>query len=43
MLDIITYFGIFWQAAIIIGFACVLGSTAWGIVETKHRKNKEYF
>jgi len=43
MLDVFAYFGIFWQAAIVIGIACVLASTAWGIIETKHRKRSDDF
>lgn len=43
MLDILPYLGLLVQGAIILGFALVLGSTAWGIVETKHRNNKDYF
>jgi len=43
MFDIFGYVGLFWQAAIVLGFACVLGSTVWGVIETKPRKNKDYF
>lgn len=44
MFEILPYLGVFYQAAIVIGFACVLFSTAaWGIVETKPRKNRDYF
>jgi len=44
MFEMLSYLGIFYQAAIVLGFACVLASTAWGIVETKPRKsNTDYF
>jgi len=44
MLDVFIYFGPLFEGAIVIGLACVMASTAWGVVETRHRKqNVDYF
>jgi hypothetical protein len=42
IIDAFAYLPPLIEVAIVLGFALVLASTAWGVVETKHRSRREF-